>query len=77
MDRDGGDVEPIVKDPLEMPRFPSLSPDGGRLVLTTGPDGAGDLWVYDLSGRPPYRLTTENHNAYPVNEFENLPVVAH
>jgi len=62
VDRDGGDVEPIVRDPLEMPRYPRLSPDGGRLVLTTGPDGDGDLWVYDLSGRPPYRLTTEGHN---------------
>jgi len=66
VDRDGGDVEPIVKDLLEMPRFPSLSPDGRRLVLTTGPDGDGDLWVYDLSGRPPYRLTTEGHNTHAV-----------
>jgi len=66
VDRDGGNVEPIVKDLLEMPRFPSLSPDGGRLVLTTGPDGDGDLWVYDLSGRPPYRLTTEGHNTHAV-----------
>ncbi len=45
-----------------MPRYPRLSPDGRRLVLTTGPDGFGDLWVYDLSDRPPYRLTTEGHN---------------
>jgi len=66
VDRDGGDVESIVEDPIELPRFPRLSPDGRRLALTTGPDGSGNLWVYDLSGRPPYRLTTEGHSINPV-----------
>jgi Tol biopolymer transport system component len=34
--------------------YPRLSPDGTRLAIAV----AGDLWVYDLTGRPPVRLTT-------------------
>ncbi|MDA2925063.1 hypothetical protein MYX65_10525, partial [Acidobacteria bacterium AH-259-L09] len=55
-------VEPIVEKPLLFPRYPRLSPDGRRLALTTGPGDAGDLWVYDLAGRPPYPLAFEGHN---------------
>jgi eukaryotic-like serine/threonine-protein kinase len=34
--------------------YPRLSPDGNHLAVFI----AGDLWVYDLSGRPPVRLTS-------------------
>jgi Tol biopolymer transport system component len=34
--------------------YPRLSPDGARLAIFV----AGDLWVYDLNGRPPVRLTS-------------------
>jgi Tol biopolymer transport system component len=34
--------------------YPRLSPDGTRLAISI----AGDLWVYDLAGRPSVRLTS-------------------
>ena len=64
--RDGREVEPIAGEPLEFPRNLRLSPDGRRLALTIGPINEGDLWVYDLEGRPPTPLTFEGHNLYPV-----------
>ena len=36
------------------------------MALTIGPGFEGDLWVYDLEGRPPTPLTFESHNPYPV-----------
>jgi serine/threonine-protein kinase len=51
--RDGREVAPLVDSDLDLPQFPRLSPDGRRLAL----NGAGDLWVYDLEGRPPIKLT--------------------
>jgi len=41
-----------------------LSPDGKRLVVTVGQ--RGDLWVYDLTGRPAFRLVTNGTNIAPV-----------
>ena len=38
---------------VDRPLYPKLSPDGRRLAVIV----AGDLWVYDLEGRPPIRLT--------------------
>ena len=64
--RDGREVEPIADEPLEFPRYLRLSPDGRRLALIIGPSNEGDLWVYDLEGRPPTPLTLEGHNLYPV-----------
>ena len=66
MGRDGSEVEPIVDELLELPRYPRLSPDGRQVALTTGPGNQGDLWVYDLQGRPPIPLTYEGHNVFPV-----------
>ena len=62
VDRSGQEGEPIVQEPLEYPRYPRLSPDGQRLALTTGTATQGDLWVYDLGGRPPFPLSFEGHN---------------
>ncbi len=48
---------------LYAPRNPRLSPDGRRLALVV----AGDLWVFDLDGRPPIRLTSDDFtNATPL-----------
>ena len=66
VNRDGRGVEPIADDPLEYPRHLRLSPDGHRLALTIGPRDEGDLWVYDLEGRPPTPLTFEGDNTSPV-----------
>jgi Tol biopolymer transport system component len=60
--RDGNVVGDPVADKLDNPRDPRLSPDGSRLLLTTGPIADGDLWSYDLSGRPPVPIATPNDN---------------
>jgi eukaryotic-like serine/threonine-protein kinase len=39
--------------------FPQVSPDGRRLAFVAG----GDLWVAELSGRPPVRLTFDGPRA--------------
>ena len=41
---------------------PRLSPDGTRLAIFI----AGDLWVYDLAGRPPVRLTSRGQGYSPL-----------
>jgi serine/threonine-protein kinase len=56
VDRTGQAVGRAVNELLENPRDPALSPDGTRLALTTGPASDGDVWSYDLRGRPPIRL---------------------
>jgi len=66
VDRDGGEVQLSVEEPLENPRYPRLSPDGRKLALTTGTGDAGDIWVYDLAGQPPYPLVFEGANGHPV-----------
>jgi Tol biopolymer transport system component len=44
-----------------------LSPDGRRVVLTIGPPGQGQLWIYDLSGAAqPTKLTFKDHNLFPI-----------
>jgi eukaryotic-like serine/threonine-protein kinase len=42
--------------------YPRLSPDGTRLAIFV----AGDLWVYDLSGHPPVRLTSSGQGYSPL-----------
>jgi serine/threonine-protein kinase len=56
VDRDGEVAEQIVDEPLVQPQNPRVSPDGRRLALSVGPVGGWDLWIYDLSGRPPYPI---------------------
>jgi Tol biopolymer transport system component len=67
VDRRGAQTR-ALEQALEFPRYPRLSPDGGRLAITTGPAVEGNVWVYDLSGasRPPVKVTFENHNLFPI-----------
>jgi eukaryotic-like serine/threonine-protein kinase len=58
VDRTGREVGPAVTGTLTTPRFPRLSPDGERLALTV----AGDIWVHDIGGRPPIRITSSGGN---------------
>jgi serine/threonine-protein kinase len=51
--RDGRDLGPVIESDLNTPAYPRISPEGRRLALNI----AGDLWVYDLGGRPPIKLT--------------------
>ncbi len=66
VDRTGKVIGRAVPDLIANPRDPRLSPDGKRLLLVTGQDNDGDLWSYDLSGRPPIPLALPNDNHSPV-----------
>jgi serine/threonine-protein kinase len=62
VDRSGRVIERALAEPVEMARDPRLSPDGSRLLLTTGVFNDGDLWLYDLRGRPPIPLSVVGDN---------------
>jgi Tol biopolymer transport system component len=66
VERDGHVAGSAVTGVLEQPRDPRLSPDGRRLLLTTGSFADGDIWIYDLSGRPPLPLIVPGDNSAPV-----------
>jgi Tol biopolymer transport system component len=60
VDRRGNVIERAVPDPVVNGRDPRLSPDGKHLLLVTGLLADGDLWNYDLAGRPPIPLARGN-----------------
>ena len=62
VDRQGRELASLVQSPLADPLNPRLSPDGGRLALIVD----GDLWVYDLTGKPPVKLTFNASNDLPL-----------
>ena len=62
VDRIGREVAPLAQTSLDRPQNPRLSPDGRRLALIV----AGDLWVYDLAGKPPVRLTSDGGHELPM-----------
>jgi eukaryotic-like serine/threonine-protein kinase len=64
VDRTGRVTAQAVNESVDFPREPRLSPDGRRLVVTAGPFNDGDLWIYDLGGRPPILLVDEGDNRY-------------
>jgi dipeptidyl aminopeptidase/acylaminoacyl peptidase len=66
VDRSGSVIERAVNTRLENPRDPRLSPAGDRVVLTIGSPATGELWMYDLRGRPPIPLATEGDNRLAV-----------
>jgi Tol biopolymer transport system component len=59
-DRDGNEKEAIPGFEDKIAAHPNLSPDGHRLAVII----ERDLWVYDLTGRPPIRLTRVNEALY-------------
>ena len=66
VDRHGKVLDRAVRDLVVNARDPRLSPDGKHLLLVTGLLGDGDLWNYDLGGRPPLPLALSNNNISPV-----------
>jgi serine/threonine-protein kinase len=66
VDRTGKVTGRAVPDLVASPRDPRLSPDGKRLLLVTGAFADGDLWSYDLGGRPPIPLALPSDNRLPV-----------
>jgi hypothetical protein len=65
VDRAGKVLGRAIDELLEDPRDPALSPDGTRLALSTGPIQQGDIWSYDLRGRPPIRLAVVDDDRHP------------
>jgi eukaryotic-like serine/threonine-protein kinase len=66
VDRSGRVLGSAVAEPLDNPRNIQLSRDGTRVVVITGAEDAGDLWLHHLSGRPPLRLFDAANNTAPV-----------
>jgi serine/threonine-protein kinase len=65
VDREGNVAGRAIPEFVPAPRDPRLSPDGNRLLLVTG-ENDGDLWSYDLRGRPPIPLALQNDNRLPI-----------
>jgi serine/threonine-protein kinase len=66
VDRRGKVIERAVPDVVVNGRDPRLSPDGKHLLLVTGLLADGELWNYDLGGRPPLPLARANDYNSPV-----------
>ena len=60
--RDGHEEEVLTASPLESPQNPRLSPDAERFAIVV----EGDIWVYDVSGRPPIKLTFDGGHLSPL-----------
>jgi serine/threonine-protein kinase len=62
VDRNGKE-EPLGA-PLNLYRFPKISPDGTKVAMTVIPGGEGnnDLWIWDLARKTLTRLTFEGRN---------------
>ncbi len=65
VDRTGQTMGRAVRELVDNPRDPRLSPDGQRLLLVTGPENDGDLWVHDLRDRPAIPLALAGDNRVP------------
>ncbi len=64
--REGNEEEALAESPLGVPQNPRLSPDGSRFAMSV----EGDVWVYDVAGRPPIKVTFDVEN-FPVLTLES------
>jgi serine/threonine-protein kinase len=74
VERTGRTLATAVTNALDNPRDVKLSPDGSRLALITGHPNDGDLWVYDVSGRPPVPLIDKGDVRSPVWSMDGTRV---
>jgi Tol biopolymer transport system component len=75
VDRAGEVLGRVVPELVGNPRDPRLAPDGQRLLLVTGAENDGDLWSYDLRGRPPTPLALPGDNRVPIWSPDGRQVV--
>jgi Tol biopolymer transport system component len=59
--RAGAELEAIGAEVMT-PQYPRISPDGKRMALVV----SGEIWVYDLQGRPPVKVTLGDDAFSPV-----------
>ena len=69
--RDGGERERFAESPLASPQNPRLSPDARRFAMVV----EGEIWVYDVSGRPPIKLTSGGVHLSPLWSPDGLRIV--
>ena len=62
VDRSGREVGALTDTPIVGLAFPRISPDGSRLAAVAG----GDVWIYDLTRRPPIRVTFQGGTYSPI-----------
>ena len=60
--REGSEDEALADSPLGGLQNPRLSPDGSRFAMIV----QADVWVYDVAGRPPSKLTFDGGNFSPL-----------
>ncbi|MCZ7546246.1 MAG: hypothetical protein M5R40_23190 [Anaerolineae bacterium] len=58
-DADGSNVRQVTTDAAALKGFPVWSPDGTRLAYVAAVDGARDVFVIDVAGGAPARLTDD------------------
>lgn len=78
MNRDGSDAKQITKETFRLLNNGAWSPDGQYIVarkhFTSGRSlGAGEIWMYHISGGNGLQLTARKNDQQDVNE----PVVSH
>jgi len=66
VDRKGTVQPPLRGFPKDLYLWPSLSPDGQRLVVGSGGPAAGDLWVYEIPRATATRLTFDRRSTAPL-----------
>jgi Tol biopolymer transport system component len=62
LSRDGAEVGAVVSADITAAAYPRLSPDGRHVAMVVG----GDVWVYDVNGSPPIRITFDRGNYSPI-----------
>ena len=76
VDRAGGEARPLASPPgAEM--FPRFSPDGSQIVFQGNYDGDRDLYVVNIAGGVPVRVTHHPANETPTDWTEDHGIVFH
>ena len=70
--RTGREEGGLVNEDLDLAVYPRMSPDGRRVALVV----SGDIWVHELKGAPPTRLTSGGGYLSPIWSADGRRIVA-